>query len=125
VETPFGAFDPTPSASQAIIPPNYGQGPGFITLNMFASKTFSFDGSLRPGNGGSGAGAGKSADRVYKAILSFQIQNIFNHTNLGSPIGNLSSPFFGQSNWNAGDYGFGGGNPAGNRRIEAQIRFSF
>jgi hypothetical protein len=125
VVTPFGAFDPTPSADQAIIPRNYGQGPGFISMNMFASKTFNFVGNLRRGNGGSGAGAGKSADRVYKVILSFQIQNIFNHTNLGSPIGNLSSPFFGQSTWNAGDYGFGGGNPAGNRRIEGQIRFSF
>jgi hypothetical protein len=125
VVTPFGAFDPTPSASQAIIPRNYGQGPGFITLNMFASKTFSFDGSLRRGNTVKAASAGEAAERFYKVILSVQMQNLFNHTTLGSPIGNLSSPFFGQSNWNAGDYGFGGGNPAGNRRIEAQIRFSF
>ena len=67
----------------------------------------------------------KTPERIYKVILSVQMQNLFNHTNLGTPIGNLSSPIFGQSNWNAGDYGFGGGNPAGNRRIEAQIRFSF
>jgi hypothetical protein len=123
--TPFGTFDPTRAPGQVIIPRNYGQGPGFISLNVFASKTFNFAGSFRRCNALPAASAAKSADRTYKVILSVQIQNLFNHTNLGPPIGNLTSPLFGQSNWNAGDYGFGGGNPSGNRRIEGQIRFVF
>jgi len=48
------------------------------------------------------------------------------HTNLGTPIGNLTSPLFGQSNTTAGGFGFGGGNQAaGNRRVEIQLRFAF
>jgi hypothetical protein len=45
---------------------------------------------------------------------------------LSNPIGNLGSSLFGQSTSTAGGFGgFGGGNPAYNRRIDAQIRFSF
>jgi hypothetical protein len=42
-------------------------------------------------------------------------------------VGNLSSPFFGQSLSTAGGFGRGGGGnqAAGNRRIELQARFSF
>jgi hypothetical protein len=43
--------------------------------------------------------------------------------NAGTPVGNLSSPFFGQSLSTAG--GFGGGGAAGNRRIEMELRFGF
>ena len=52
--------------------------------------------------------------------------NLFNHSNLGAPIGNLSSPLFGQPTSGAGRFGAGGGNQnAGNRRVELQLRFSF
>jgi hypothetical protein len=55
-----------------------------------------------------------------------QVSNLFNHNNPGVPVGNLSSRFFGEANATAGSFGFGGGNAAaGNRRVEAQIRFSF
>lgn len=49
--------------------------------------------------------------------------NAFNIVNLGSPVGQLSSPIFGKSNSLAGG-GFGppGG---GNRRIDFQVMFSF
>jgi hypothetical protein len=57
-------------------------------------------------------------------------QNLFNTVNAGTPIGNLSSTLFGQSNSIGGGFGFG---PAGNsssssafnRKVEASIRFSF
>jgi hypothetical protein len=59
-------------------------------------------------------------------MLSVNVQNLLNHTNLGPPIGNLSSPLFGQSNATAGAFGGGGMNQsAGNRRIELQARFTF
>jgi hypothetical protein len=67
--------------------------------------------------------------------FSLNFQNLFNHVNLAPPIGNLSSPFFGQSlALNGGFGGFGpggggggatGGNGAGNRRVTAQVRFNF
>jgi hypothetical protein len=45
----------------------------------------------------------------------------------GVPIGNLSSPLFGQSNGTAlGGFSFGSGAPAtSNRRIEMQVVFNF
>jgi hypothetical protein len=58
-------------------------------------------------------------------------QNILNHTNLGRPNGNLSSPFFGISTGTGGNFaGFGGGRGGGgtppyNRLIDASIRFTF
>jgi hypothetical protein len=53
-------------------------------------------------------------------------QNILNKTNLNNPIGNLGSLLFGQSTSTSGGFGgFGGGNPAYNRRIDASLRFSF
>jgi hypothetical protein len=59
-----------------------------------------------------------------------QFQNLLNKTNEGTPVGNLSSPLFGESLSTAGGFGGGGGggggNPAaGNRRIIGQVRFSF
>ena len=78
------------------------------------------------GRGGRGGGASDSNSR-YNLTFSFQVQNLFNTTNKGTPVGNLSSQLFGESLSTAGGFGFGGGgNPAaGNRRVTAQVRFSF
>jgi hypothetical protein len=66
--------------------------------------------------------------------LSLNFQNLLNNVNLTAPEGNLSSPLFGQSlGLNGGFGGFGpgggggggGGAGAGNRKVTAQIRFSF
>jgi hypothetical protein len=40
--TDFGVFDPTPEPGDEIIPRNFGQGPGFITVNLSVAKTFGF-----------------------------------------------------------------------------------
>jgi len=68
-------------------------------------------------------------------VFSLNFQNVLNHVNLGTPVGNLSSPFFGQSlSLNGGFGGFGGlggggapggGSGAGNRKVTAQVRFNF
>lgn len=90
-------------------------------------------GGHRGGGGGGGGGrmfggAGLT-DRPYNLTLLVRVQNLLNRNNPGSPIGNLSSPLFGQSNNSAGFFGFfggGGGNAStGNRRIELGLRFSF
>jgi Carboxypeptidase regulatory-like domain len=80
--------------------------------------------------GGGGGGGGQSGKR-YNLTFSLNFQNILNHTNLGRPNGNLSSPFFGQSTTTGGNFaGFGGGRGGGgtppyNRLIDASIRFTF
>ena len=128
IVTPFGAFDPTPAPGVKPIPRNYGQGPGYFTLNMFLSKTFGLGtfGHASHGQGSStGSHSHQAAESPYKITMSVQVLNLLNRSNLGPPIGNLTSPLFGSSTWNAGDYGFEGGSPAGNRRIEFQLRFSF
>ncbi|HVF44452.1 MAG TPA: carboxypeptidase regulatory-like domain-containing protein [Pyrinomonadaceae bacterium] len=90
-------------------------------------------GGGRGGRGGGGGGGGQGESfggggeaQRYNLTLSLNVQNLFNHTNLGAPIGNLSSPLFGQPTAGAGRFGAGGGNQAaGNRRVDVQLRFSF
>ena len=80
--------------------------------------------------GGPGGGAN---DSRYQLTFSVNFNNILNHTNLGTPVGNLSSQLFGQPRTSAGGFGGfgpgggggGGGGAAGNRRVELQVRFNF
>jgi len=78
------------------------------------------------GGFGGGGGAGNAGGR-YNLTLSVNFNNLLNHVNLANPVGNLGSSFFGQSTSTIGGFGgFGGGaNPAYNRRIDVQLRFSF
>jgi hypothetical protein len=151
--TPFGAFDPNPAQGQTIIPRNFGTGPSFFAVNLRASRTFGFGGVAdsgagqgggrgaggggggrrgggggggRGGRGGGGGGGEGQTEQRYNLTFSVNVQNLLNNTNLGPPVGNLSSPLFGQSFSTAGRFGAGGGSQsAGNRRVELQVRFSF
>jgi hypothetical protein len=73
------------------------------------------------------SGGGPAAEKRYTLTFSVNIQNLLNTTNLQNPIGNLSSPRFGESTAVAGSFGFGpsGSAAAGNRRIQLQLRFGF
>ena len=112
VVTPFGAFDPNPDPGQAMIPRNFGRGPGFFQVNLRVAKTFRFNsfGGVLQGLGKSGTGDAKR----YGLTFSIQAQNLFNNTNFGPFIGNLNSPLFGQANSTAGTP----------RRFVFQVRFS-
>ena len=77
-----------------------------------------------PGGGGGGFGGGGGQGR-YNLTFSLNFNNLLNHTNFNNPVGNLGSNLFGQSTSTSGFGGFGGGGAAYNRRIDAQIRFSF
>jgi len=157
VATRYGAFDPNPAPGEAIIPHNYGSGPGFFSLNLRVSKTFGFGqqaearspepgsepggGGMRqgpggrggPGRGSMGMGRGvmggifgdSSTGKRYNVTLSVSARNLLNHTNPGTPIGNLSSALFGLSNSLEGRSGPFGGSTGDNRRVEAQLRFAF
>ena len=75
-----------------------------------------------------GGGAASPNEFRYNLTVSLSFQNLFNRVNLAPPIGNLSSPNFGESLSTGGFFGgFGGGgsNGAGNRRIYAQVRLNF
>ena len=79
-----------------------------------------------PGGGGGGFPGGGGGSGRYNLTFSLNFQNILNHANFANPVGNLGSRLFGQSTSTAGGFGgFGFSNPAYNRRIDAQIRFSF
>ncbi len=77
------------------------------------------------GFGGFGGGGGNSGSR-YSLTFSLNFNNLLNHANFANPVSNLGSLLFGQSTSTAGGFGgFGFGNPAYNRRIDAQLRFTF
>ena len=186
--TRFGNFNLVPNPGEQIIPRNYGQAPGSLSVNMRISRTFGFGGeasrsassgqggqktatdtakrgeaggagrggpmiagggmgggakgpggpsggggggSQMMGMGGGGGGAGGASK--YTLTLSVNFQNLLNKVNLAAPVGNLSSPLFGQSIGLAGSFGgfgpgggFGGGSSgAGNRRVTISARFNF
>ena len=132
------------------IPINYSQGPSRFALNFRISKTFGFGpvvegaggggGSMGggtfgrgpggpggPGGRGGGPPGGRGMDagatnHRFGLTFSANVRNAFNNVNLGTPIGNLQSPQFGESNSLAGGpYN----NQSANRRIDLQVSFTF
>ncbi|GAB4357195.1 MAG: hypothetical protein OHK0021_01520 [Bryobacter sp.] len=150
-------LDPNPKPGQEILARNFGEGPSQFNLNLRLSKTFSFGGEQgtaggpggpsegmragmmagggRGGPGGGGGGGrggpggmfGGGGSGKYNLTIGVQAANILNKTNLGQPIGTLTSPLFGISNTVARGFGGpgGGGGDSFNRRIELSVRFSF
>ena len=58
----------------------------------------------------------------YNLTFTVSARNIFNDVNVATPIGNLSSPLFGQSNGLApGPFS----SSTANRRIDLQVSFNF
>jgi hypothetical protein len=134
-------------ATYTPIPVNYGDGPGRFSLNLRLSKTFGFGPVLegasgggggpmgggtfgRPGGGGprGGPGGGRggpdagATNRRYAVTFSVNARNVFNNVNLATPIGNLGSPLFGESN---GLTGRPYSDSTSNRRLDLQVTFTF
>ena len=83
------------------------------------------EGGGRGGGFGGGRGMGgfdAASDRRYGLTFAVSARNVLNNVNTAVPIGNLSSPLFGESNGLAG--GPYSSNTA-NRRIDLQVTFSF
>jgi hypothetical protein len=75
-----------------------------------------------PGGGGGGMFGGSPSNYRYNLTFSVNARNVFNNVNFGTPIGNLSSPLFGESNSLAGQpYS----SSTANRRIDLQVQFTF
>jgi hypothetical protein len=147
--TASSSFSTTATSTQ--VPVNYCTGPGSATFNLRLSKTIGFGREIKggssggmqgPGHGGprggprggglgpgglSGGGGpmifgGAATNRRYNLTFSISAHNLLNSFNPGPPVGNLSSPFFGQS------IALAGGpfsSASANRRIDLQVRFSF
>jgi len=150
VTNQFGSFDLVPQSGETLVPVNTLTSSSRFSLNLRVSKSFGFGkkteapsaapgaggaggggafgrgpgGDRRGGGGGRGMGGMDSAPNNQRYSLTFSVaaRNIFNNVNLATPIGNLSSPLFGQSNALAG--GPFSGSP-GNRRLDLQVSFNF
>ncbi len=142
VQTGLGIFNVDPVSGQQLVPVNYLTGPGQFSMNARLSRTFGFGKEVGGGGGGgfhghgghgglggrglsSGGGGprfGSSSNRHYQLELGVMAHNVFNKVNLGTPIGNLTSRLFGQSNSLAGGFF---NNQSANRSINLFLRFSF
>lgn len=150
VQTAYGCFNIAPAAGQAPIPINYATSPGRFVLNMRLSKTFSFGQKKEainnggpggrgggpafggaghtaerhggPGGGGPMFGGGGNSNYRYNLTFSVNARNVLNNVNFGTPVGNLSSPFFGSANQLANGMF---NSPTANRRIDLQAQFTF
>ena len=147
--TPLGTFNTAPAVGESLVPINSATGPTLFTLNLRLSKTFGFGretkghsasgdggghghggfpgGGLGPG-GLSGAGRGgmfgmgATTDRRFNLTFTVSARNVLNRVNLSTPVGELTSPLFAQSNALAGGpYSSAGAS----RRIDLQVLFSF
>ncbi|HTZ60140.1 MAG TPA: carboxypeptidase regulatory-like domain-containing protein [Acidobacteriaceae bacterium] len=148
--TSYGCLDTQPfGTDEKIIPYGIGTGPSNVSLNMRISKVIGIGPKVegghaaRTGGGGGGRGGGgglgpgglsgsrggpgrldQATSRRYNLTLTAYGANLFNHQNLGTPNGTLSSTsFFGKSQSLAG--GFFGPPSSGNRTIFLQAIFNF
>jgi hypothetical protein len=99
-----------------------------LTVNLRISRTFGFHTIGQANAGGSAQNSQRNTDqKKYNLTVSAALHNLFNRVNLTPPIGNLSSPLFGQSQSLTSFGGFGGSGSAnaGNRRIYINLQFSF
>lgn len=134
VNTPYGVLDPNPEPGQQLIPRNLGQGPGYLLLNLGINKSFSFGKAIAPAAATPGTASSTQSSvppakapvqRPYQLQLSAFINNLLNNTNEGTPVGNMSSPFFLKSNSPQNFISFGPGGLGGNRQINLSLRLSF
>ena len=144
--TPYGSLNINPQPGEVIVPPDTATGPGAFSFNLRLSRTFGLGphlgeshsaaddggpdhGHHRRGLGGrglSGGGSGfegSTTDRRYALTISVSAQNLFNHPNLDTPVGDVTSPLFDQSlDLAGGPYSAGGD---ASRRINLRMSFAF
>ena len=142
--TSYGLLDSHPVAEEAIVPRNFGRGPGQVTVNLRMGKTIGIgplrsSGSAKSDSGGQinaanmsapgglrGLFSAPSSDRRFGLTISMTARNLLNHNNPGPIIGDISSSLFGHANQVAGNANMEGFlENANNRRLELQIKFSF
>ena len=147
--TAYGCLDIQPfGTNEKIIPYGVGTGPSNVSLNLRVSKVIGIGPKVdkghaaRSGGGGGGRGGGgglgpgglsgsrggpgnlnQASSHRYNLTLSAAGTNIFNHPNLSTPNGTLTSRLFGQSQSLAS--GFFSPPSSGNRTLFLQAVFNF
>jgi len=144
IQTQYGLLDPNPSPGEVILGRNYGRGPSQLRVNLRVAKAIGFGpvtgraearSSVTAGGATAAQASGRGLGGIigapktvhrYNMIFSMSIQNLLNHNNPGPITGDITSPLFGSANRIAGGpNGEGFFETADNRRLEAQIRFTF
>ena len=136
--TVYGCFNEVAQPGQIGIPINQETAPGRFVLNLRLSKTFGFGEKKEPAARGGGTSAGTfgrgpgphgdrgmwggASNNRYNLTFTVNARNVFNNVNVSNPIGDLSSPLFGESNGLA-DRPFS--NSTANRLIYLQCLFNF
>jgi len=136
--TAYGCFNEVAQPGQIGIPINQETAPGRFVLNLRLSKTFGFGEKKEPAARGGGTSAGTfgrgpgphgdrgmwggASNNRYNLTFAVNARNLFNNVNVSNPIGDLSSPLFGESNGLA-DRPFS--NSTANRLIYLQCLFNF
>ncbi|HEX3083626.1 MAG TPA: TonB-dependent receptor [Pyrinomonadaceae bacterium] len=142
--TRFGNFNLRPAPGEKLIPRNYGQSPGYFSVNLRVMKSWMFGDMpsahqtkttaavknqhvVNTAQAPAAKPSGPPEAKRYTLQASINFLNLFNNVNFGAPVGNLSSPYFGQSLVvnQYGGFGPSGSQGAGNRRIFGQLRLSF
>jgi hypothetical protein len=128
-KTRFGTFDANPQPGEPIIPFNYGDSPSFYFLLVHLERAFQIGPRPATPAPAPGAPAAKGPvpkpDRPYTLTLGVEANNVFNHTNPGTPVGVLTSPLFGQSISLNSPFSLGGISTSSNRTVALHCNFSF
>ena len=133
IRTSLGTFNLAPSANERPIPYNYGHAPVFVSLQAELAETVKFgppashaddddddDDDASP----TSALTGDTPKPEPRFALTFSIeaQNLTNTISAGTPIGVLTSPYFGQSLSSANNFL---DTTAANRTLTLQTTFRF
>ncbi|HEY1742853.1 MAG TPA: carboxypeptidase regulatory-like domain-containing protein [Granulicella sp.] len=137
-KTAFGTFNADPQPGETIIPINYGTGPRFVYTGFRMEKTFHFGTAppappakpaspdkpgppAKPGPNGKLPPPPPPPPKPFGLNFRVEADNVFNHTNYGTPVGTLG-PQFGESLSLNNSFG---GSPNANRIIYFGTVFSF
>jgi hypothetical protein len=137
--TAFGNFDIRPKPGQTIIPRNFGQAPGYFSVNMRVSKTVGFGPSRNPravANRTQGQG-GTTAGTTATGTTAAGAQDTAKGGAAGGRRGSSGGSTGGRSGGDSGGFGggmprggaamggmFGGGGPSGASDKRYQMTFS-
>jgi Carboxypeptidase regulatory-like domain len=122
----FGCFNLLPAPGTPTIPRNIGRGPSTANMTVRLSRTWDFKKQESVGGNAVAAGAvpsGSAAPMKYHMTLSLYAINPLNHPNFGTPIGNLTSTYFGKPLNLQGT--FTPGNATYNRKVTMQVQLTF
>jgi len=122
----FGSVAGPPARAQTSTVPGKGTAPQAANNGKQAAQPAS-NGNAVAQPARPAAPPARPEDKPYRLTLSLFVANVFNHTNLGTPIGNLSSPSFGTSNSlsGLGQFTFGASAAQSNRSVTMRAQFQF